>query len=1091
MNLAEQIAGVLKVHPGPKGREIAEKLAGRLTRASAPPSTPPLPQTALAKLCRYYLDCISQESELDISVFANGWFGLDYVELGSMPLVSGDKGVFETAKHLLDKTRRDRGRLVIYLGYPVRLRHVRGRNGWEGFRAEPVCLWTFQERPESPGDAPAVSDEMPVFNFAVLRCLARTTGNFLDEAIQLAEELGITAAGKDPPGLDELFDRLHTARSEWDWKEYPDVHSLSGNPALSEFTEEGIYNRAILVAGERPLHTQALEIELGKLAQLKETDYANTALGQWVAGQSGAFESRSEEPLVEVLPLNSGQRAAVRRGLDSSLTVVTGPAGTGKSQVAASLVMNAAWRSKKVLFAGRNEKAVDVVETRCNNLGLRPVLLRVGGKEYQANLAEYLDSLLAATATRKDKARFKESLAIHKRLRRQLQDLDGRLQHLIACRNRVDGLEQQVEPFRSLFGETCFRGLCGSDVRSHTPAVTRLKSACARVSPATRGFWGKILWPFVKSARLRKLWDAAEAVRDIIRLLGMDLPSDEVSEDSLDRWVSLVEEVDCRFAAGCLVARYFDELSVLEAVPAAETFAVSLRNLEEDAAGNSVALWDSWLRLQPRRLSRSQRKCLDRYVALLRIILAGSQQQTSISKRVFHEYYEILPEVTSSLTCWTVTSLSARGRVPFEPGLFDLVVIDEASQCDIASALPLLYRAKAAVIIGDPKQLRHISGVTERQDRQLMSKHALAGEWESWAYSANSLFDLARSLCGHDDVVNLRDNHRSHAEIIGFSNGEFYEGRLRVATSYGRLRSPSGPAVRWVDVKGRVTRPANGGAINEDEARAVVEELKRLMLEEHYQGSVGVVSPFPAQANRIRDLAAQEKPLEQALTSGALLVDTVHRFQGDERDLMIFSPVASDGMTESVLSFLRRNGNLFNVAITRARSALVAVGDRDAAQHCGVGYLARFARYSASSRRGDVSKSPEAADLGPAYPPIARPEFVSPWEHVLYKALYFAGLRPVPQYSVEQYLLDFAIIIGDRKLNVEVDGEYYHRNWDSESCRRDQLRSQRLIELGWDVMRFWVYQVRDDLPACVARVKTWAERSGALGAASAGTDAKV
>jgi very-short-patch-repair endonuclease len=110
---------------------------------------------------------------------------------------------------------------------------------------------------------------------------------------------------------------------------------------------------------------------------------------------------------------------------------------------------------------------------------------------------------------------------------------------------------------------------------------------------------------------------------------------------------------------------------------------------------------------------------------------------------------------------------------------------------------------------------------------------------------------------------------------------------------------------------------------------------------------------------------------------------------------------------------------------------------------------------------------------------------------VLYKALYFAGLRPVPQYSVEQYLLDFAIIIGDRKLNVEVDGEYYHRNWDSESCRRDQLRSQRLIELGWDVMRFWVYQVRDDLPACVARVKTWAERSGALGAASAGTDAKV
>ena len=56
-----------------------------------------------------------------------------------------------------------------------------------------------------------------------------------------------------------------------------------------------------------------------------------------------------------------------------------------------------------------------------------------------------------------------------------------------------------------------------------------------------------------------------------------------------------------------------------------------------------------------------------------------------------------------------MTSLSARGRLPFEPGIFDLVVIDEASQCDIASALPLLYRARRAVIIGDPLQLKHVS----------------------------------------------------------------------------------------------------------------------------------------------------------------------------------------------------------------------------------------------------------------------------------------------------------------------------------------------------------------------------------------------
>ena len=52
-------------------------------------------------------------------------------------------------------------------------------------------------------------------------------------------------------------------------------------------------------------------------------------------------------------------------------------------------------------------------------------------------------------------------------------------------------------------------------------------------------------------------------------------------------------------------------------------------------------------------------------------------------------------------------------------------------------------------------------------------------------------------------------------------------------------------------------------------------------------------------------------------------------------------------------------------------------------------------------------------------------------------------------------------------------GERYHRAWTGELCLRDQLRNQRLMELGWDVQRFWVYQVRDELGACVERVGEW------------------
>ncbi len=98
-----------------------------------------------------------------------------------------------------------------------------------------------------------------------------------------------------------------------------------------------------------------------------------------------------------------------------------------------------------------------------------------------------------------------------------------------------------------------------------------------------------------------------------------------------------------------------------------------------------------------------------------------------------------------------------------------------------------------------------------------------------------------------------------------------------------------------------------------------------------------------------------------------------------------------------------------------------------------------------------------------------------PWWRIrsFYRALYRAGLRPVPQYEEAPYSLDFALFAGERKLDIEVDGEYYHRNWDGELCRRDQIRSQRLSDLGWDIMRFWVYEVRDDLDGSVRRAQAW------------------
>ena len=363
-----------------------------------------------------------------------------------------------------------------------------------------------------------------------------------------------------------------------------------------------------------------------------------------------------------------------------------------------------------------------------------------------------------------------------------------------------------------------------------------------------------------------------------------------------------------------------------------------------------------------------------------------------------------------------------------------------------------------------------------------MVKHGLLDTvGPGWGYRANGLYDLAASRAKSESIIVLRDHHRSDADIINFSNHFFYGGRLRVATDYRRLKRPDGPAVRWVDVKGKAIRPMTGGAINQVEAAAIVEELRRVALTQRFSGEIGVVTPFRAQANLIKELIAQDDGLSAVLASRNFISETAHSFQGDERDLILFSPVVSADTPLGAIGFLKSQGNLFNVGITRARGALVVVGDSGACMASDVDYLSEFARYVAKlGEQKAPSIEVHPTSIGRDYPIVSRPELVSDWEKVFFSALVDAGIRLIPQYGIDQYILDFALIRPNgRRLNIEIDGERYHRDWDGELVRRDQLRNLRLIEMGWDVTRFWVYEVRDSLPACVARVERWIREADA------------
>jgi hypothetical protein len=216
---------------------------------------------------------------------------------------------------------------------------------------------------------------------------------------------------------------------------------------------------------------------------------------------------------------------------------------------------------------------------------------------------------------------------------------------------------------------------------------------------------------------------------------------------------------------------------------------------------------------------------------------------------------------------------------------FEMCVVDEAGQLTEPLTLGLILRARRFVLIGDDRQLPPV-----------VRTRALA----------HSMFERLKR--NPDVVTMLETQYRMHPEIMAVSNRLFYDGRLKAGvTAHDRMPpdGPDGMPVVFVPVESH--RDARS---NPEEAQVVVEIVQSLKrIQKIAPESIGVVSPFRAQVVLLRQL----------LSGSGVTVDTVERFQGGERDIMILSFVRSRG-TGFVFDDRR-----LNVAITRARRKLVLV----------------------------------------------------------------------------------------------------------------------------------------------------------------------
>ncbi|MGH3428364.1 MAG: DEAD/DEAH box helicase, partial [Mycobacteriales bacterium] len=239
----------------------------------------------------------------------------------------------------------------------------------------------------------------------------------------------------------------------------------------------------------------------------------------------------------------------------------------------------------------------------------------------------------------------------------------------------------------------------------------------------------------------------------------------------------------------------------------------------------------------------------------------------------------------------------------------------------IPQVLPVLFRAKRALIIGDPMQLDPVIKLKPAQEAEIRHEIGVSASWleeHRIAYRRHSAFH-AFETAARGSLL-LDEHFRCHPAIATVSNEQFYGGKLTVLTDVAKLRRLPRPAILWADVSGDARRGRGGSWVNEAEADLVHRSVEYLLEQLPIGSNVGVVTPFKPQAELLR---------ERWNGDDRVRVGTVHTFQGAERDAMVFSLVVGKGMSSKARSWVSGESNLWNVAITRARAHLVVVGDRD------------------------------------------------------------------------------------------------------------------------------------------------------------------
>lgn len=707
---------------------------------------------------------------------------------------------------------------------------------------------------------------------------------------------------------------------------------------------------AILPVAERtPSGSAGALLAWAGRAGIESTAFA-TLVGD---GDEGAPHTDDAAPdPVSHVQLTAAQRRVAAGSRHAPVTVVSGAPGTGKTHTIAAICADAVARGESVLIATRTIEAASVI---ADLLGRQPgpVPLRFGSPESIREAFAEIDRRLAnpgAAGTHLASEAQTEFVALTEEVRELLTSL-------AALEDAAAPDSPRMRSLRRAAGG-CFAP--GADL----DRIHELLTTAERAS----GWFGTSLG----RARRRR---AAEAE---VRVLA------EAPTAPLD---------SVRDAARTARAQ--------RQVGDAEAIAASLEALWpawEDAEA-SYRYWTgkSLDDLTIRRLSsRSARGALTTIGTALRSGPSSRQRLLStIDRRAFRDAAPI----------WLGTLGETERLLPPTPSWFDIVVIDEASQVDLALAAPALLRGSRCVVLGDPRQLRHVSFVGDDAMQAAFETAGVDAEVGRLDVRRNSVFDVA---AGAAPVDWLDEHHRSLPHLVQFSLDEFYDRAVSIATRY-----PTTECRDCIDI-------VDPGA---DPVRAVIARLRELQAAG--ATDVGVITPLRDLADRLQE-AVLTSLGHEAIEAMRLMVTTVHGFQGAERRHVVVVPGIDADSPAGRRRFVE-DRHLFNVMVSRARQRMDVV---TAVPPDELTLLGRFVTWS----HRPPAPTPDGTDDRPAAAGVA-------------KALVDAGLEVRSAYPVGHHTVDLVVASGERVrgvlCGVHPDGPDAH----IERHRDLRLAGWRLVDL--------------------------------------------